>query len=100
MSALSGIFTLSKLLDDLRASAYNLASTALVERGAGWIRQLEVEYPLAYRLLMDALYNEPSDVLEALIHLQPGLIQLRGNRNVLVYIGQLQAKLRKGKQHA
>jgi hypothetical protein len=94
---LTGVFKLNDLLTDLRASAQGIADTALIERGAGWIRELEKEFPLAHRLLMSALYKEPSDVLEALIKLQPGLIQLRGNERVLEYIGQLQGKLRRPK---
>lgn len=94
---LTGAFTLNNLLNDLRSTATGIIDMAMVERGAGWIRQLEVEFPLAYRLLIDALYKEPGDVLEALIRLQPGLVSLRGNGNMLAYIGQLQSKLRRPK---
>jgi hypothetical protein len=95
MSALRGILTLNKLLTDLQSVSRDIASTALVERGAGWIRLLESEFPFAYNLLMSALYKEPGDVLEALIKINGDLAQLRGNENVLNYIAQLQAKLRR-----
>jgi hypothetical protein len=95
MNAISGIFTLNKLLTDLQSVAHDIASTALVERGAGWIRQLEREFPLAYALLMNALYKEPEDVLEALINLNSDLVQLRGNQNVLTYIARIQTRFRR-----
>jgi len=97
VNALQGILTLNKLLTDLQSVSREIASTALVERGAGWIRLLETEFPAAYAILMSALYKEPNDVLEALIQMNGDLAQLRGNQNVLNYIARIQARFRRSK---
>lgn len=92
---LTGILTLNKLLADLQSVSREIASVALIERGAGWIEQLRIEFPVAHELLMSALHKEPRDVLEALIQMNSDLAQLRGNARVLDYIAQLQARLRR-----
>jgi hypothetical protein len=88
------IANLLNLLNDLQASSQQVLDDAVVERGAGWIRQLEFEFPLAHQVLMSALYKEPGDVLNALAAMNPDLHSLKGNELVLNYVGRLQLVLR------
>jgi hypothetical protein len=91
-----GITTLLNLVNDLQSTAHEVASTALVERGAGWIRELKKDFPYAYNLLMAGLYERPEVVLEQLILMNVELRELRGNRFVLDYISRIQAYMRQG----
>jgi hypothetical protein len=92
--SISGLLILGKLASDLQSAAKGIADEALIMRGAGWIAQLEREYPTAHRLLMSALYEEPRDVLQALSKLDPQLRELRNNEHALEYVRQLQKRIR------
>ena len=94
LNIFSGILTLNKLIEDLRATANGILDYAIVERGAGWIRQLQVEFPQAHDLLMSVLYNPPEDVLRVLGKMRYELRELEGNEHVLAYIAALQSRLR------
>lgn len=96
---LEGILTLDRLVRDLQSVAQEIASEALVSRGAGWIDQLKEEFPLAYNLLMKGLYDEPEAVLKALVAFNP--LELRGlekSPTAIDYVRRIQLKLRGGKQ--
>lgn len=97
---IAALLKLNSLLQDLRAAASGVASAALVERGAGWIRELKDESPRIHELLMSVLYKDPVDVIDALAEFSPGLTSLRENENVVDYIARLQASIINGTRTA
>lgn len=93
-----GIAKLDRLLRDLQSTAQTIADEALVSRGAAWITELEKDFPLAYRLLIEGLYSEPEAVLKALVAFNP--LELRGlekSPSAIDYVSRIQTKLRGGK---
>ena len=92
--SIAGIIKLNQLVDDLQAASKQLVNDAVVQRGAGWILELEREFPYAYGLLMSALYKEPVDVLRALAQIDPELRQLVNNQFALDYVRRIQLRIR------
>jgi hypothetical protein len=94
MNLLKGLATLAALSADLQSTAQGLLDDARVERGAGWICELEVEYPYAYNLLMAGLYQEPADVLEALAAFDADIRKLKKSPQALEYVRRIQERIR------
>jgi hypothetical protein len=87
-----------ELTADLRLIAEGIVDEAQVTRGAKWIEQLAVEYPVAHGLLISALYKEPKDVVSFLCVIIPELRPHRKNKHVLRFIKSLQTELHRGRK--
>jgi hypothetical protein len=79
-----------------KAVQEQLITPALVDRGKGWIDQLERESPLVYKLLMAVLYREPATALRALAVWEPDFKELVNNPVAVKYVRLLQERLRTG----
>lgn len=85
---------LEELSQDIKRAAEGIIEQAQIERGAQWIEAFANEFPVAYKILMATLYQEPKDVLRFLSVLVPDLRQYRHNEYVLKYIAMLQEEIR------
>jgi hypothetical protein len=88
---------LDELQSDLQQIARGIVEQAQIDRGRHWLEAFTVEYPLAHKLLMNALYKSPADVLKILGLIVPEMRKFKGNEYVLKYIEKLQSELRRKK---
>ncbi len=86
--------TLEQLKADLSSVSQGMINQAMIERGAGWIKALANEFPIAHGLLMASLYGKPTTVMNLLCIVVPDLKPYRKNGKVLEYVGKLQDELR------
>jgi hypothetical protein len=94
-----------KILDDLLKELADLATQqanaiavqAAAERGAGWVREFESEFPAASALIARLVQGTPEDVLQRLERFSADYRGISQMPVAKVFVSQLQAALR-GKQ--